>query len=100
VPAPGGRYHQTRNLKGRPIHRIHRTEATPFDTLVAVAPKRSEHFADYKAALEVLRVEGVADKRASGLAAAPAEGSASRQQAQPQDGHAARIHEILARWCA
>jgi hypothetical protein len=26
VPAPGGRYHQTRNLKGRPIHRIHRTE--------------------------------------------------------------------------
>jgi hypothetical protein len=26
VPAPGGRYHQTRNLKGHPIHRIHRTE--------------------------------------------------------------------------
>jgi hypothetical protein len=38
-----------------------RFKATPFDTLVAIAPKRSKHFATYKAALEVLRVEGLAD---------------------------------------
>jgi hypothetical protein len=37
-----------------------RFEATPFDTLVAVAPKRSRHFAARRAALEVLRAEGLA----------------------------------------
>lgn len=38
-----------------------RFEATPFDTVVAIAPKRSKHFATYLADLEVLRAEGLAD---------------------------------------
>jgi hypothetical protein len=40
---------------------VQRLEATPFDTMVAIAPKRSKNFANYKADLEVLRVEGLAD---------------------------------------
>ncbi|MFH8385863.1 hypothetical protein ACH4E7_33910 [Kitasatospora sp. NPDC018058] len=39
----------------------HRFEATPFDSLVAIAPKRSKHFATCLAELEVLRREGLAD---------------------------------------
>ncbi|MFG2951445.1 hypothetical protein [Streptomyces adustus] len=38
-----------------------RFESTPFDTTVAIAPKRSKHFASYLADLEVLRAEGLAD---------------------------------------
>jgi hypothetical protein len=38
-----------------------RFESTPFDTLVAVAAKRSKHFAAHKNQLEVLRAEGLAD---------------------------------------
>ncbi|MFB7336962.1 hypothetical protein ACFC00_35875 [Streptomyces adustus] len=38
-----------------------RFESTPFDTTVAVAPRRSKHFASYLADLEVLRAEGLAD---------------------------------------
>ncbi|MEU4154461.1 hypothetical protein [Streptomyces sp. NPDC026659] len=38
-----------------------RFEATPFDTVVAIAPRRSKHFATYLAELEVLRAEGLAD---------------------------------------
>lgn len=39
-----------------------RFESTPFDTVVAIAPKRSKHFATWKAELEVLRAEGLADR--------------------------------------
>ena len=38
-----------------------RFEATPFDTLVAIAPTRSKHFARWKAELDVLRTEGLAN---------------------------------------
>ena len=40
---------------------VSRFEVTPFDTMVAIAPKRSKNFAAYNADLEVLRAEGLAD---------------------------------------
>ncbi|WP_052069500.1 hypothetical protein [Streptacidiphilus albus] len=40
---------------------VSRFEATPFDTLVAIAPKRSKNFTTWLAELQILRTEGLAD---------------------------------------
>ena len=40
---------------------VERFESTPFDSMVAVAPKRSKNFAEIKAALDQLRAAGLAE---------------------------------------
>ncbi|MGW4897311.1 hypothetical protein ACWEQL_34390 [Kitasatospora sp. NPDC004240] len=55
------RFEGMEGLPGSARIAARRFETTPFDTLVAVAPRRSEHFATRLAELEVLRTEGLAD---------------------------------------
>lgn len=40
---------------------VSRFESTPFDTIVAVAPKRSKNFAQIKEHYQELRVRGLAE---------------------------------------